>query len=213
MKYILAFAILVWVGQKAPAQAPIVQGIDTLTYSVTLCLRLPNAAKPQRVYYKGETGHVYLRLTKTNTGTRQSEQVIWGFYPQSPVSSFFFKKVRSKLVSNMKDSLRLGLLIPIDSAQYYLLCARALAAGQKKYNLNRYNCYHYALELINEVCPQPIPVRSIRFPFLAGRGGSPVALYADLLQLMQSPAMQACTLIQPLRTAPAAHLSQAFLLH
>lgn len=213
MKHIIIIAILLWVGKNAPAQAPIVQAKDTLTYSVTLCLRLPHAAKPQRVYYKGETGHVYLRLTKTNTGTLQNEQIIWGFYPKSPVSSFFFKKVRSKLVSNLKDSMHLGLLIPIDSAQYYRLCARALAAGQKKYHLNRYNCYHYALELINEVCPQQIPVRTIRFPFPAGKGGSPVALYTDLLQLMQNPAMQACTLIQPRLAKPLTDLSQAFLLH
>jgi len=57
----------------------------------------------------------------------------------------------------------------------------------KKYNLNKYNCYDYALELYNSIPgTEALPTLKVKFPFKFGRGGSPCGLYKVLKELSSS---------------------------
>ncbi len=167
---LLPACLLCSIGSRAQAPA----------YSISICADVPVNDQPERVYHRRETGHVFLILRKqlpTDTCT-----LVWGFYPQHPVMSLLFRKVKSSLSSNAGRWYDASLTRPLTAAGYDSLCLLAQQLARRRYHLNRYNCYHYALAVFNHGAPLPIPVQSVRFPLPAGRGGSPVALYRWLRQ-------------------------------
>lgn len=151
-------------------------------YSLTLCADIPDNTNPSRVHLKSETGHVYLIFSKI-TG-QDSIHNVFGFYPRRPASSLIFKNVRSEILNNGGREYNASVTAELDAVLFSQAIRQAVLLAKKKYNINRYNCYDYALELFNGVTgKEPIPVRHIRFPFIFGRGGSPCGLYADLHSL------------------------------
>lgn len=152
---------------------------NNASYSITLCADLPDNNNPGKVHVKSETGHVFIILRKwTGTDTINS---VFGFYPRRPASSLLFKNVRSEILNNSNREYNISLSKKIDEEDFRLVIKTAVDLAKRKYNINKYNCYDYAIEIFNSIAGlNKIPIRHIRFPFIFGKGGSPCSLYADL---------------------------------
>ncbi|MBX2925130.1 MAG: hypothetical protein KF746_23215 [Chitinophagaceae bacterium] len=167
----------------------VVTGIKALpagdtTYSISVCADVPDNSRPGKVFFRGEPGHVFIILERTDSNTLFRERFIWGFYPKKAITCVLFRKVRGRLVDNSNKQYDVSVTRMLNIAEYRFLVNKALELSKKKYHLNRYNCYHYALELFNSLQAAPVlPVSRVRFPFPFGKGGSPGCLYRDL-QLM-----------------------------
>lgn len=178
---------------------------EAVQYRIMLCADVPHSTNTDKVYYKGEPGHVFIRLIQQNHQGEIKESLEFGFYPVHPVSSLLFRKAKSKLVTNRGRNFEASITCNISAIQYELAIEKALELSKKAYHLNRFNCYHYAIQVFNSVSRGlQIPERAIKFPFIAGKGGSPCALFADLIKLRVSAIPEAYKLnfpgkeIQPL---------------
>jgi hypothetical protein len=151
-------------------------------YRITLCADLPDNQDPDRLHVKDETGHVFLILSKIIPQKETIHQV-FGFYPVRPASTILFKNVESELLDNGGREYDASVYRQLRADEFAQMLHYCLGI-KKKYNLNKYNCYDFALEVFNSVDhQQKIANRHVRFPMLLGYGGSPCGLYKDLLQM------------------------------
>jgi hypothetical protein len=160
---------------------------DHSRYSIILCGDVPDNSRPQKVYVKKEPGHVFLILVMHDTVCHSNAvSMVFGFYPRRPASSVLFKNVRCEIVDNGKREYDVRIEKALSPSEFELVLENAVAFAQKKYNLNHYNCYNYAMDVFNSLPGiEKLPVSTIRFPFIAGKGGSPCCLYRDLEKLKQ----------------------------
>ena len=150
-------------------------------YSIELCADVPDNNHPEKVYVKKETGHVFLILRKINPVISDTISQVFGFYPRRPASSVLFKNVRSEILDNGNREYDISILKELTVADFEEVLHKATGLADKKYNLNKFNCYDYAVEIYNSIPGiEKIPVSHINFPFIAGKGGSPCGLFKDL---------------------------------
>lgn len=152
-------------------------------YSVTVCADLPVNNNPKCVYKKGEPGHVFLILSKKNPLTAEVITRSFGFYPRVAVT-FLVKKVRSKILDNSNREYDASVEKKLTPEEFAIILEKCKELSKKKYNLKKYNCYEYVLEVFNSLPGiEKLPVTKVKFPFIFGRGGSPCGLYSDLKKL------------------------------
>lgn len=177
-------------------------------YQVTLAADVPDNKRPAKVFYKNEPGHVFIILEKKDTITNQSIAKVWGFYPVKPVSCVLFKKTKSVLTDNGKREYNAAITKTLSKEEFKLVKQKAAALAEKKYHINQYNCYDYAIEIFNSLPGiESIPVTHVKFPFIFGRGGSPCGLYADLVKLKNSNSAWARFILIGNFTAPESFVS------
>jgi len=163
----------------ADAQEP-----DSKTYSITLCADIPDNSNARKVFHNSEPGHVFIILEERDIVSGDQKSLVWGFYPRRPVSAILFRSAKSKLVDNSNREYDASVCKSLTKEQFIVAMKNAYEFTQRKYHLNKYNCYDYAVEVFNSVPGTPaIPLTHIKFPFVFGRGGSPCALYRDLEKL------------------------------
>ncbi len=154
-------------------------------YFIELCADLPDNNNPKRIRVGDETGHVFIILSKQSgePGGTIIEQS-FGFYPRRPASSLIFKNVRPEILDNRNREYNVCLARQLTPSEFEFILEKAKEFSMKKYNINRFNCYDYALAVFNSLPGiEKITARHIKFPFVLGYGGSPCGLYEDLLQL------------------------------
>jgi hypothetical protein len=153
-------------------------------YSITIAADVPDNDRPHKVYIKREPGHVFVILEQKDTTKGTTVAQVWGFYPVRPVSSILFKNVRCELNDNGKRRYDASITRRLTKAEFDTIRTKAVELAKKKYNINKYNCYDYAIELFNAIPGvEKLPVTHVKFPFIFGRGGSPCGLYRDLKRL------------------------------
>lgn len=158
-------------------------------YQVTIAADVPDNTRPMKVYHKKEPGHVFIILEQKDTTTGISKALVWGFYPVRPVSSLIFRNVPCELSDNSNREYNASATLRLTKEALLLLKQKAVELATKKYNLNTYNCYDYAVQLFNTVSTDdPLPISRVKFPFVFGRGGSPCCLYQYLQQQAGRPA-------------------------
>lgn len=208
LNYLIMAYTLLLVTATASAQGQEILPADTI-YRIRLCADVPDNQHPDRVYYKGEPGHVFLVLERSNNTSQWSESIVWGFYPVKPVSCLLFRKTRSRLVDNSQRSYDASIEKQITKDDFLQIVSQAVWLSKKKYHINRYNCYHYAVELFNLVATGTrLPVNAIKFPFPFGRGGSPCVLYRDLQTLKKENGPLAYMIHMEPGEAPAMYASK-----
>lgn len=159
---------------------------DSAEYTVTVCADLPVNDKPECVYKKGEPGHVFLILSRKDPITTEVITRSFGFYPRFPVT-FIKKQVRSKILDNSDREYNASLEKKLTACEFALILEKCKELTKKKYNLKKYNCYDYVLEIFNSIPGiEKLPVTYVKFPFILGRGGSPCGLYSDLKKLLST---------------------------
>jgi hypothetical protein len=168
---------------NAPARFRLYEPMENAAvYQITLCADLPDNQNPDRLHVKDETGHVFLILSKIIPQKDTIHQV-FGFYPVRPASTLLFKNVEAELLDNGGREYDASVYRQVRAEQFANILQFCLS-HKNTYNLNKYNCYDFALEAFNNVeGQQKIPNKHVRFPLLLGYGGSPCGLYKDLLQL------------------------------
>ncbi|MEP6677360.1 MAG: hypothetical protein ABJA78_19525 [Ferruginibacter sp.] len=160
--------------------------VDSADYSVKVCVDVPDNHNPERVYVKGEPGHVFLILTKRNPLSGEVITQSFGFYPRLPVSCLF-KQTRSKILDNSNREYDASIEKKLTMEEFAFLLRQCIELSKRKYNLKKFNCYDYVLQVFNSLPGiEKLPVTKVRFPFIFGRGGSPCGLYRDLKKLMTS---------------------------
>lgn len=161
-------------------------------YTVRLCADVPDNDHPNRVYVNQETGHVFLIFEKREPAADTAVAQVFGFYPRRPASCIVFKNVRCEILDNSKRDYDAEVSKEVNAEDFQLLLQKAEQLAQKKYNLNRFNCYDYALAIFNSLPGiEPLPVTRVKFPLIFGRGGSPCGLYKDLKKLKASASVWA----------------------
>jgi hypothetical protein len=156
-------------------------------YRISLCADVPNNKKPYKVAYQQETGHVFLILRKITTHNDTISKV-FGFYPKGGLQTLLFKKTKSYIEDNSFRDHDVAITKELTREQFDTVLAKSIKLSERKYHMNRYNCYDYAIQIYNSVAGgPPLPLRHIRFPFIFGKGGSPCGVYRDLLILKDLP--------------------------
>jgi hypothetical protein len=157
------------------------------TYQITIAADVPDNKRPLKVYHKKETGHVFLILEQKDTLTQKSVAQVFGFYPVRPVSSLLMRTVKCKILNNGGRVYDAALTQQLTKEQFETVLKKAIELSCKKYNLNKYNCYNYAIEVFNSIPGieylQPVKTK---FPFVFGKGGSPCGLYKQLLAVNET---------------------------
>ena len=186
---LLSSCILLILGSiSASAQSPSTFSFSPLglheVAKIALAVDVPNNLDPTRVWYKKDPGHVFVILERIDTVTQRKQALVWGFYPTHPVSSIFFRRVKSELRNNAGREYNAVIHKQLSTEELQLVQATSLQHAQNAYHLNRYNCYDYALNVFNSVANKsPLPVHKVAFPFAMGHGGSPCGLYQTLQAL------------------------------
>jgi hypothetical protein len=156
-------------------------------YRIALCADVPNNAKPLQVAHNQETGHVFLILQMIYGSDTTSE--VFGFYPKRGLPVLFIKTIASKIKDNSRRDYDVEISKTITEAEFDEAILKAVFYGKKKYHINRFNCYDYAMTVFNAVAGNdPLPVVHVRYPFVFGKGGSPCGVYRDLKRLKETDA-------------------------
>ena len=152
-------------------------------FRITIGADVPNNKKPMRLMYNQETGHVFLILQKIDTATGDTIHKVFGFYPHKQRLSIFFKReVASTVKDNSGREHDIELSKILTQEQFESVMKLSVLYSKKKYNLNNFNCYDYALQIFNSVAgPDTLPVMYRRFA-LFGKGGTPCSIYKYLMQ-------------------------------
>jgi hypothetical protein len=101
--------------------------------------------------------------------------------------TFLVKKVRSKILDNSNREYDASVEKKLTADEFAFILEKCKELSKKKYNLKKYNCYEYVLEVFNSLPGiEKLPVTKVKYPFIFGRGGSPCGLYSDLKKLFSA---------------------------
>ena len=159
---------------------------DTLVdiYRISLCADVPNNKKPMDVFYRTEAGHVFLILQKINTTDTLNK--VFGFYPLRGLP-IFFSYVKSNIRDNSKREYDIAITKVLTKEAFLKVINLSLQFAKKKYHLNKYNCYDYAINIFNAVAgDDTLPRMRLRYPLFYGKGGSPCSIYKYIKQQKES---------------------------
>jgi hypothetical protein len=152
------------------------------SYMIRLCADVPNDKNPKQVLYKNEPGHVFLIFQQFNETDTIS--LAFGYYPKKPANVILFKNVKSELRNNRNRMYDCQFSRSVTEYNFFDVLDSAVVLAGKKYNLNHFNCYDYAVRVFNlSAGNYLIPVQYVKFPFIWGKGGSPTGLYRQLKAL------------------------------
>ncbi len=156
---------------------------NNASHSITICADLPVNNDPACVFKKGEPGHVFIILSKQDALTGKSITRSFGFYPRVPATCII-KQGRSQIIDNSNREYDASIQKILSPEDFELILDKCKEFAKKKYNLKKYNCYDYVVDVFNSIPGiEKLPVTYVKFPFIFGKGGSPCGLYSDLKKL------------------------------
>lgn len=156
------------------------------TYHISVCADVPNNKRPLQVAYQQETGHVFVVLQKViQAGDTISR--VFGFYPKAGLQTLLFKKTKSVIKDNSYREHDVVITKELTQSEFGTAVQKSIELAERKYHMNKYNCYDYAILIFNAVAVEsPLPLTHIRFPFIFGKGGSPCSVYRDFKKLKET---------------------------
>lgn len=158
--------------------------VNDAEYRISLCADVPNNKRPDKVAYNQQTGHVFLMLQQIKWETKDTLNKVFGFYPKSGLPTLVFKKTKSRIKDNSLRRYDAVISKKLTKEEFMKALYVADEKGKRKYHINKYNCYDYAVLVFNSVAgSDTLPLTHVKFPFIFGKGGSPVGLYANLKEV------------------------------
>ncbi len=157
------------------------------TYEVKLCVDIPNNNNPDELWNMSDrAGHVFLAITKTN-GIQSITQNI-GFYPETTRKAASFGTTNSAIVDDGNPQKRhefdASIIMPnISQSDFQSVLNQMILKSQEQYDLNNYNCAHFALDVLNIIRPS----NSIASKPKSAWYYIPIASY-DVVYFNESPA-------------------------
>ncbi|MBD0332062.1 MAG: hypothetical protein ICV66_05345 [Chitinophagaceae bacterium] len=174
-----------------------------ITYSISLCADVPNNKKPYKVAHNQETGHVFLILQQINFSDTINK--VFGFYPRKSLPTLFSRRTKSVIKDNSgrEYDVSISKLLSEDEFKKALHLSKEYA--KRSYHLNKFNCYDYAVLIYNAVAGNTVRFTTAKYPFIFGRGGSPVCIYRELKKTSESSSapsseIQFGSLVAPIST-------------
>ena len=160
------------------------------SYRITIGADVPNNKKPMRLMYNQETGHVFLILQKIDSAMGDTIHKVFGFYPRKQRLSIFIKReVASTIKDNSGREHDIELSKILTQEQFETVLKLSVGYSKKKYNLNNFNCYDYALTIFNSIArPDTLPVMYRKFAVF-GKGGTPCSIYKYLVEQQANSAL------------------------
>lgn len=151
-------------------------------FYITLCADVPLNRKPERVAYHQQTGHVFLILQQVNPETpADTIHRVFGYYPKKGLPVLLFKKIKAVIKDNSRREYDISISRKITAPQCASVIECALSEAKRRYHINKFNCYDYAVTVYNTACvTDTLDLVHVRFPFIFGKGGSPSGLYRQL---------------------------------
>jgi hypothetical protein len=160
-------------------------GVKNADYRITLCANVPNDKRPMELTFNQQTGHVFLILQKISGKDTLND--VFGFYPKKGFPVLIFKTAKPQIKDNSRRDYDVEISKKVTSAEFDTVLFKAVFYSRHKYHINKFNCYDYALDVFNSIAgAYPLPVNRIKYPFIFGKGGSPVCLYWDLKTLKET---------------------------
>lgn len=158
-------------------------------YRIAICADVPDNRRPHKVAYQQESGHVFLLLQKMSE-SNDTVQSVFGFYPRKGLPTLFFKKISSRIKDNSDREYDVEVSMDLTGEQFDSVLSRSKRYAKRKYHINKYNCYDYALQIFNSVLTaDTLALVKVRFPFIFGKGGSPVSIYKEMKRLQQEKSL------------------------
>ncbi|TAL44625.1 MAG: hypothetical protein EPN92_08480 [Chitinophagaceae bacterium] len=155
--------------------------IPDARYRISLCADIPNNKKPHQVAHHQQTGHVFLILQKIDPASADTIHQVFGFYPKKGLPALFFKTIKSVIKDNSMRDHDAVITKQLSKTEFDTVLSKAVAYSKHIYHINKFNCYEFALFIFNSVAGgDTLPLTHVRFPFIFGRGGSPVGVYREL---------------------------------
>lgn len=153
-------------------------------YKITLCADVPNNKKPHKVAHNQQTGHVFLILQQMNPQRSDTISQVFGFYPKRGLPVLFFKRMKSVIKDNSKRFYDAAVSKTLTADEFDAVLQKARELAGYTYHINQFNCYDYALQIFNvAAADDPLALRYVKFPFIFGKGGSPVGVFQELKRL------------------------------
>jgi hypothetical protein len=153
-------------------------------YRITLCADVPNNKKPHQVAHQQQTGHVFLILQQMNPQSADTISQVFGFYPKRGLPVLFFKRIKSVIKDNSKRFYDAAVSKTLTAGEFESVLQKARELAGYTYHINKFNCYDYAMQIFNVAAAgEPLPICYVNFPFIFGKGGSPVGVYQELKRL------------------------------
>ena len=154
-------------------------------YSITVCADIPDNNNSSNPVYENEPGHVFVTLSKNESKPGKSPvSVSFGFYPRYIAMILFIRKMPGEIRVSSEREYDVSVTKRLSFSEFQKTLFNAKLLAQRKYHLNLFNCYDYAIQLFNSAGGEDtLPVSRIKFPFTGGFGGSPCCLYKDLEKL------------------------------
>lgn len=161
-------------------------------YRISIGADVPNNKKPSQLIYQMESGHVFIILEKFDTVKKDTIHKVFGFYPSRQGIILFFKKeVKARVKDNSRREYDIELSKLLSEEQFKTALHLSLQYSRRRYHLNKFNCYDYALDIFNAVAgTEPLPLIHTSFIFF-GKGGSPCTFYKYLKQQKETNAVWA----------------------
>ena len=150
-------------------------------FSITLCADIPCDHHSNRIFHHRNNGHVFLIASALQDSSNTVPPVVFGFYPHRPLLALLIKQTRGKVMDNAGRQYEASITSIVCGQTFNTWITAAVQLAHKKYHLNRFNCYDYAIQLFNILQQAPdLPAIQLRFPLWRGFGGTPCALYLQL---------------------------------
>jgi hypothetical protein len=128
---------------------------------------------------------------------------VFGFYPFKGLPTLFDRNVKSIVKDNSGRDYDVQISRSLSADEFNTVLQKSIAYAQHSYHLNKYNCYDYAVLIYNSIAGQDtVPLTTVKYPFIFGRGGSPVSIYNDLkmMQRAGTPGIEYGHFIAPIST-------------
>ncbi len=163
------------------------------TYKITLLSDIPVNGDPSKIFdwSTNSPGHSFIELNKSGSG--QSIQQNFGFYPETGWKAPFNVNVDSKIVDNADHEYNASLSLTINSSQFQATLNKIQAISGNDYNITTWNCTDFALAIFNAASPQPltipkfaIPTSEYPMPTTVTVSNTPQGLYEEIQSLQSS---------------------------
>ena len=127
-------------------------------YTAKLYAELPDKDRPAALLTTGFVpGHTFITLTKAN-GVNTVSQT-FGFYPKNHIKASFQVPVKSMVIDNGEHNYHASLVMTVNANQFAAMMDEAINAAKNDYDMTRYNCTNFALDVFNKgrLAPLYIP--------------------------------------------------------
>ena len=117
------------------------------------------------IFGGNKPGHGFITLEKSNGNNMQ--RLSFGFYPQVSINSLLLQPVKSAIGEESGDVTRFSdaryTIDTLTKTQFDNIIQTAKSLSNEYYDLNDYNCVHYAVDVFNAAGPPTGPISNSGF--------------------------------------------------